>query len=128
MKIKVEFNLHDLAIQSFLDDSGKAEREYDHARKRCEGIYRKLFYEVMSGELDGFYIRNKVNSGNERVTIYHRSTKEAGKMQVSFFWIRNGEELPTYDLQIGADDINKLFREAAPDFVTIETIDNSIVA
>ena len=127
MKIKVEFNLHDLAIKSFLDDSGKAEREYEHAMKRHEEIYRKLFYEVMRGELDGFYYETG-DGENGRKVIYHKSTKRPDTMQVSFFWIHNGEEIPTYDLQISPDNINKLFLEAAPDGVTIETIDNSKAA
>ena len=126
MKIKVSFRLYDLAIDAFAGGD-REQRIYEHALKRYEGIYRSLFYSVMHGKIDGFYYETG-DDENGRKVVYHKSTKRPDTMQVSYFWIHNGEELPTYDLQISPDDINKLFLEAAPDGVTIETIDNSIVA
>ncbi len=117
MKIEVVFNLHELVLAMFR--GGDAEQAaYDEASAKHDKIYIDLFEKVINGQLDGF----TVDQG-DRFQIYHLSTKQPETMQVSYFWIKDGEPIPTMDIQIHAGDYKKLLREAAPDNVTIYTVE-----
>lgn len=119
-RIEVNFNLHDLAIAAFrggdLEEDASQAAEEKHAE-----IFRKLYDDLIANRIDCFRIftnGNRIN-GNER--IFHRSPKQAGYIQVSFIWWRNGEMLPTMDEQAG--NFDKML-SSCPDNVTVEVFRN----
>ena len=119
--LKINFHLHDLVIAMF--QGGEAEeKQLEAAEQEHRRIYTNLFDDVMSGRIDAFSIYTRGDSQNGNRQIYHRSPKQAGYMQISYIWYRNGEMIPTMDEQVNtaADMICK----AAPDNVTITTFKN----
>ena len=116
--MEINYNLSALAV-AMLRGGDAEQAAYDEASARHDKIYTELFDKVINGQLDGF----TVDQG-DRFQIYHLSTKAPKTMQVSYFWIKDGEPIPTMDIQIKSGDYKKLLREAAPDNVTIYTISN----
>lgn len=115
--MEINYNLSALAV-AMLRGGDAEQAAYDEASAKHDKIYIDLFNQVITGKLDGFTVVQ-----GDRFQIYHLSTKAPKTMQVSYFWIKDGEPIPTMDIQIKSGDYKKLLREAAPDNVTIYTVE-----
>lgn len=66
----------------------------DKETNRNDAIITRLFNDTLTGKIKGFYwISDKY------FKAYHRSPKQAGFIQLSVGFYRDGELYPTYDLQ-----------------------------
>lgn len=92
MKYRIK-NLHDATLRMF-HAKGFDYPKLDKDSRRNDLIMERLFDDTMSGKIKGFYLVD-----NEHFKAYHRSTKEAGKIQYSYGFYRNGELIPCGDCQ-----------------------------
>lgn len=121
MEIKVNFNLHDLAIAA-LRGRDEEEKAYEAASLEHDYIYTSLFKDVMEKKIDAFHLFTRGDRVNGSEQIYHRSTKKDGYMQISYIWWKDGELLPVMDAQVKT--ATEMIRESSPDNVTIITFNN----
>ena len=85
-------NLHDAALKD-LHSLGHY-KPYERQAERNKAILSYLFNATMSGNIKGFYLVS-----DKDFKAVHRSTKEAGKVQLSSGCYRGGVLLPCYDVQ-----------------------------
>ena len=69
--------------------------QYEKDTKRNDLIMTRLFEDTKNGIIKGFYLVS-----DKDFKAYHRSTKEAGKIQLSSGFYENGELIPCYDIQL----------------------------
>lgn len=79
-------------------------KQFDKFNERNEIKLKKLFNDTKSGAIKGFYLVS-----NKEFKAYHKSPKEPGKIQLSVGFYKNGELIPTYDVQM--ETFNDLTRE-----------------
>lgn len=91
MRFKIK-NLHDAALKD-LHSIGKY-KPYETQAKRNKIILSYLFNSTMNGTIKGFYLVS-----DRDFKAVHRSTKEAGKIQLSSGCFMDGVLLPCYDVQ-----------------------------
>ena len=84
-------NLHDAAIRSLKTNYPS----YDRDSVRNDLIIKRLFNDTLTGTIKGFYLVS-----DSTFKAYHRSTKEAGKIQLSSGFYRDGELIPCSDAQL----------------------------
>lgn len=84
-------NLHDAAIRSLKADYP----DYDRDSARNDLIITRLFNDTQNGIIKGFYLVS-----DKTFKAYHKSPKEAGKIQLSSGFYRNGELIPCSDAQL----------------------------
>ena len=84
-------NLHDAAIRSLKADYPGYDRDSD----RNNAIITRLFHDTAAGTIKGFYLVS-----DKTFKAYHKSTKEADKIQLSSGYYDNGELIPCYDVQL----------------------------
>lgn len=84
-------NGHNAAIKGFKTGCFKAAEDIS---SRETAIITELFNRTASGIIKGFYLVD-----SETFKAYHRSTKEAGKIQLSSGYYKNGKLYPTSDAQ-----------------------------
>jgi len=82
----------------------KAAKDYDLASEENDRIMRELFTELQEGNISCFYTcRTNTRRNGSRYTsysVYHRSTKENGCVQGSYFYTEdNGMLIPLGDSQ-----------------------------
>lgn len=95
-------NLHDGCCRMIRAKNFNYPR-YDKDCRRNDLIISRLFNDTKAGIIKGFYLVS-----DEDFKAYHRSTKEAGKIQLSSGFYRDGELIPCYDVQMAtADDLIK---------------------
>lgn len=93
-------NLHDGAIRMLKTGYKKYDRDSDRNR----AIMNRLFTDTLTGKIRGFYLVD-----DKTFTAYHKSPKKPGYIQKSVGFYRDGELIPTYDLQFG--DFKDMERE-----------------
>lgn len=86
-------DLHDAAVKD-LHSLGHY-KTYERNSRKNDAIMSELFNRTKSGMIKGFYLIS-----DTELKAYHRSTKEAGKIQLSSGFYRNGELIPCYDSQL----------------------------
>ena len=69
--------------------------QYEEDSRRNDLIISRLFKDTAAGRIKGFYLVS-----DQDFKAYHRSTKEAGKIQLSSGFYRDGELVPCYDVQL----------------------------
>lgn len=84
-------NLHDAAIRSLKADYPG----YDRDSARNDLIITRLFNDTQNGIIKGFFLVS-----DKTFKAYHKSPKEAGKIQLSSGFYRNGELIPCSDAQL----------------------------
>ena len=84
-------NLHDAAIRSLKANYAG----YDRDSARNDLIISRLFNDTQNGIIKGFYLVS-----DSTFKAYHKSTKEAGKIQLSSGYYENGNLIPCYDAQL----------------------------
>ena len=86
-------NLHD-ATKRMFNAKNFNYPALDKYSRRNDLIIERLFNDTMTGKIKGFYLVS-----DESFKAYHRSTKEAGKIQYSYGFYKNGELIPCGDCQ-----------------------------
>ena len=114
--IKVNVNIHDLAVKMFQSPDFECP-EYDEAQQKLEEVYTMLYQKLMTGSIDCFWMFTDGDEDNGRQRIYARSIKQPGCIQISYIWYRDGEIIPTMDEQAGT--AKEMIRKSSPDNVTI---------
>ncbi len=92
MKYRIK-DLHDAAVRNLKSHGGY--RRYDVLSDRNDLIIANLFNRTMAGAIKGFYLHSE--------SVFHaytRSTKEAGRIQYSYGFYRDGELIPCGDVQM----------------------------
>lgn len=105
-------NLHDATLKMF-HAKGFHYPKLDRDDHRNDLIMERLFNDTMSGKIKGFYYVD-----DTAFKAYHRSTKEAGKIQYSYGFYRNGELIPCGDCQFST--FKDMSREGFPSGVYAE--------
>lgn len=94
--------IKNLEIASFRCFNGSF-KQFEKYNDRNEIQLKKLFNDTKAGAIKGFYLVS-----NKEFKAYHRSPKEPGKIQLSVGFYKNGELIPTYDVQMETfDDLVK---------------------
>lgn len=88
------FRIKDLEIASYRCFNGST-KQFDKYEARNNAMIKKLFQDTQNGTIKGFYLVS-----DTQFRAYHRSTKEAGKIQLSAGYYKDGELFPTYDVQM----------------------------
>ena len=102
MTFKIK-NLHDAALKDL--HSGGHYKPYDRQNARNEAIDRHLYRLTANGAIKGFYLDSQPDeNGYQAFRAYHRSPKNPGQIQLSVGWIKNGELIPTYDIQYASPE------------------------
>lgn len=89
IRIKDGYNA---SIKFFMTGNTKST---DKIISRNDSIITELFNRTQSGTIKGFYLVSDKN-----FKAYHRSPKNPGKIQLSVGFYRDGELIPTYDVQM----------------------------
>lgn len=79
-------------------------KQFEKYNDRNEIKLKKLFNDTKAGTIKGFYLVS-----DKEFKAYHRSPKEPGKIQLSVGFYKNGELIPTYDVQM--ETFNDLTKE-----------------
>ena len=96
-------NLHDAALKNL--HSGGNYKPYDRQDARNKATARHFYRLTEVGAIKGFYLESEPDeNGYKAFRAYHRSPKESGHIQLSVGWIKNGELIPTYDIQYSSVD------------------------
>ena len=116
--MRISYNLHDLCIASFIDGD---DTNYREAKKCLQDDYRKLYFQLISGEITGFYHKCKP-SGNGCYNVYlwtESARKEVPVQRTCFMYDSLSCELiPLSHHSIG---IFEDMLDHVPDNVEIET-------
>lgn len=80
---------------------------HEKLNRKNEAIMAYLFNATMNGIIKGFHLVD-----NETFKAYHRSTKEDNCIQLSMGYYKNGELIPTCDVQL--HNIKEMEREGYP--------------
>lgn len=116
MKQKIDFNVRNLCLKFWQAIGEKAEdaaqAELEKAEKALETAWKTLYDNLESG----FYGSIAYQTG-ENLYILHSSTKKAGYIQHSCFWVRNGEYIALSDRQYKQFEDFK--RDGLPDGKTV---------
>lgn len=97
------FKIKNLEIASYRCFNGST-KQFDKYDAHNTAIMKKLFDDTKSGAIKGFYLVS-----DKHLKAYHRSPKEAGKIQLSVGFYKDGDLIPTYDVQM--ETFNDLTRE-----------------
>lgn len=85
---------HDAAIKMF-KTKGNNSVSIDRIDRRNDAIICDLFRRTMQGAIKGFYLLS-----DKTFKAVHRSTKEEGRLQLSYgFFDESGELIPCGDIQ-----------------------------
>ena len=82
---------HDASIKGIRTGNFKSAERID---KRNQSIMYELFHRTQAGQIKGFYLLSDTD-----FKAYHRSPKQAGYIQLSSGFYKNGELYPCYDCQ-----------------------------
>ena len=93
-------NLELAAYRCFNGSTKQFDKYYDRNNLQM----KKLFDDTKSGAIKGFYLVS-----DKDFKAYHRSPKQPGKIQLSVGFFKNGELIPTYDVQL--ENFEDLTRE-----------------
>lgn len=88
-------------------DTDKSRYRYERELEYNHAIMSYLFNATMNGEIKGFHLVD-----DEIFRAFHRSTKEDNTIQLSAGFFRNGELIPTYDVQL--HNYEEMRREGYP--------------
>jgi len=87
-------NMYNSTLRMFHAKGFKYPR-HDRDDARNDAIMTRLFRDTQEGIIKGFYLVS-----NDQFKAYHRSPKKAGFIQFSVGFYRDGELIPTYDVQM----------------------------
>ena len=79
------------SVKGFLTGNFTSAERID---KRNQCIMYELFHRTQAGQIKGFYLLSDTD-----FKAYHRSPKQAGYIQLSSGFYKNGELYPCYDCQ-----------------------------
>lgn len=82
---------HNASIKFFRTGNS---RSTEKIINRNETIIKELFNRTQAGQIKGFYLVS-----DKQFKAYHRSPKNPGMIQLSVGFYRDGELIPTYDIQ-----------------------------
>lgn len=102
MKLKIK----DLTVHSYRCFDGNWTK-YEKLEAHNEAIMKTLFKGLQTGTINGFYLVS-----DKEFKLYHRSTKEAGAIQLSYGFYKDGELIPCGDCQLY--DFSDFSREGYP--------------
>lgn len=102
----MEFRIKDLTIQSYRSFEGSW-TQFEKQDAQNNAKIKRLFQDLQNGKNNGFYLVS-----DREFKLYHKSTKEAGAIQYSYGFYKNGELIPCGDIQM--HDFSDLLREGYP--------------
>ena len=102
MKLRIK----DLTVHSYRCFDGNWTK-YEKLEAHNEAIMKTLFKGLQTGTINGFYLVS-----DKEFKLYHKSTKEAGAIQYSYGFYKDGELIPCGDIQM--HDFSDLLREGYP--------------
>jgi len=102
----MKYRIKDLTIHSYRCFEGSWTR-YEKLEAHNESIMKSLFKDLQAGKIGGFYLVS-----DKEFKLYHRSTKEAGAVQLSYGFYKDGELIPCGDCQLY--DFSDFTREGYP--------------
>lgn len=102
----MKYRIKDLTIHSYRCFEGNWTR-YEKLEAHNEAIMKTLFKDLQTGIINGFYLVS-----DKEFKLYHRSTKKAGAIQLSYGHYQNGDLIPCGDCQLY--DFSDFSREGYP--------------
>ena len=110
----MKYRIKDLTIHSFRCFNTGCDKVYDKIESHNEAIMKKLYTDLTSGSIKGFYLVS-----DKEFKFYHNSAKQPGKIQFSYGFYKDGKLIPCGDCQL--ETFKDLLREGYPSG-TYETI------
>lgn len=102
----MKFRIKDLTIHSYRCFEGNWTK-YEKLEAHNEAIMKTLFKDLQTEAINGFYLVS-----DKEFKLYHRSTKKAGAIQLSYGHYQNGNLIPCGDCQFY--DYSDFSREGYP--------------